>query len=374
MLLDSTAERIDALADQLDAPDEWRQAMHRAPRHRFVPDLALAAPDDRPPYLIDRTADPAGWWEAVYSTAPLVTQLDDGATDITAGSGDYTCSCSSPVVVLDFLELLALRDQHRVLEIGTGTGWTAGLLSHRVGPENVTTIELDQALAEQAAANLDEAGLRPELITGDGAAGWPDGAPYDRIHVACAVRSIPYAWIEQVRPGGIIVLPWSPGISHGHQVRLDTQRDGTALGRIAGGADYMLLRAQRPARGPFLGDPDESLTAVDPRSVLWDSDGAALALAALLPGVTASQEEPDEDGEFRVGLAHPDGSWATVRYAPGASQFQVHQHGPRRLWEQAEDAYFRWQAWGRPGPDRYGMTITPDGQHLWVDTPVNVLA
>ncbi|PKK11951.1 MAG: protein-L-isoaspartate(D-aspartate) O-methyltransferase [Thermomonospora sp. CIF 1] len=360
-------------------PTEWRRPRCGGRRctgrhgNRFVPDLVLVHPLDAPPHLVDRASVPEGWLKAVYSPAALVTQLDDGVTDLAMGSGDYTSSCSAPDVVFSFLELLDPYDHYRVLEIGTGTGWTAALLTARLGDGRVVSIEVDEQIAAQAETNLKAAGPHPRLIVGDGANGWPDGAPYDRVHVTCAVRDVPYPWVEQTRPGGIIVLPWSPGIGHGHQVRLHVQRDGTALGRLIGSADYMMLRSQRRTWS-WEGDVEEATTRMDPREVVRDSIGADPALAALPPGVRLLEQPSPDNGTYTLWLAHEDGSWATARFIPDADEHIVRQHGPRRLWEEAEEAYFRWQSWGRPGRDRYGITVTPEGQHLWLDDPSRVLA
>ncbi|MBC6466114.1 methyltransferase domain-containing protein [Actinomadura alba] len=346
--------------------------MHQAPRHLFLPESILAGPPGGPDGHIDHTQDPNGWWDAAYSDAAIVTQLDDGATDISAGAGDYTSSCSAPTVVIEFLKLLYVHDHQRVLEIGTGTGWTAALLSARLGADNVISVEVDATVAKQAEMNLHAAGFAPHLVVGDGTDGWPEGAPYDRVHVTCGVRDIPYAWVEQTRPGGIIVLPWSPGIAFGHQVRLDVQRDGTAIGRLTGSAGYMLLRSQRPAAGACEGDAATSTTAVDPRSIVWDSYGVDAALAGQLPGVLLREDRRD-DGSVILWCADADGSWATAEYQPGAVEFPVIQHGDRCLWDEVEDAYFRWQSWGRPVRDRFGLTVLPDGQHMWLDSPANVV-
>ncbi|MBA9001737.1 methyltransferase domain-containing protein [Thermomonospora cellulosilytica] len=363
---------IDALADAADATPAWRDAMHRAPRHAFVPDRILAGPASGPDRLIDKAADPDGWWQAVYSDQPIVTQVDDGTTDLPDGR-DYTSSCSQPSLVVSFLRLLEVHDHHRVLEIGTGTGWTAGLLSAAIGDHNVTSIEVDPVLAERATANLEGVGLHPNLIVGDGAAGHPDTVPFDRVHVTCGVRSVPYAWVEQTRPGGIIVLPWSPGIGWGHQLVLHVQPDGTALGRVGDSADYMLLRAQRRDLY-FGGEHEETTTRIDPRTLAWAPRGADLAMAALLPGVRAFERELQDD-VIDWWLSDPGSrSWAVARYVPGETEYPVRQHGPRRLWEEAEDAYFRWQSWGRPGCDRYGITVSADGFHLWMDGPAHRIA
>jgi protein-L-isoaspartate O-methyltransferase len=90
------------------------------------------------------------------------------------------------------------------------------------------------------------AGYTPRLIAGDGADGCGDGAPYDRVQAAGAVAEIPYAWVEQCRPGGIIVTPFSPGYGYGWLTRLHVLPDGTAVGGFPGRAGYMLMRSQRP--------------------------------------------------------------------------------------------------------------------------------
>lgn len=97
---------------------------------------------------VDRAADPERWWAAVTTDTVLVTQVDDGRGDVTAGQGSASSSNSAPGAVFPMLEQLQVHDHHRVLDIGTGTGWTAALLSWRVGAANVTTVEIDPGLAE----------------------------------------------------------------------------------------------------------------------------------------------------------------------------------------------------------------------------------
>ena len=139
------------------------------PRHLFVPDVALADPNDQEPneYPVDRAADPERWWAAVTTDTVLVTQVDDGRGEVTSGQGSASSSNSAPGAVFPMLEQLQVHDHHRVLDIGTGTGWTAALLSWRVGAANVTTVEIDPGLAERAQKNLQAAGYQPRLIVGD---------------------------------------------------------------------------------------------------------------------------------------------------------------------------------------------------------------
>jgi hypothetical protein len=156
--------------------------------------------------------------------------------------------------------------------------------------------------------------------------------------------------------------------------------DGTAVGRFPGFAGYMMLRAQRSACRSIPDLPQdalaESTTRLDPRRVHRDSD-ADLFIAATMPGVQARlfHGEGDEADECTLWLLEPgvDGSWASVDYLPGAGEFLVQQHGDRRLWDEAEAAYLRWLERGRPDRARFGLTVTPDGQRMWLDSPDEVL-
>jgi protein-L-isoaspartate(D-aspartate) O-methyltransferase len=165
---------------------------------------------------------------------------------------------SEPGLVVDMLERLNVYDGDRVLEIGTGSGWTAALLSHRLDSGNVTTVEVDPEVSMRAAAGLKEAGYSPRLVVGDGADGWPQGAPYDRVHVTCGVTTVPYAWIAQTRPGGVIVLPWMPEYAGGHKVKLTVLPDGSAVGRVVGGCGFMMMRSQQSTRTDVDGDYRET--------------------------------------------------------------------------------------------------------------------
>lgn len=375
--------RIDRLAGQLAASGDltephWRQALHEVPRHLFVPAVALALPDGAP-FAIDREAAPGRWWDAVYSNVPLVTQADDGAGNVAAGDGMPTSSCSAPDAVIDYLERLGPQPGDRVLEIGTGTGWTAALLCWRCGEENITSIEIDPDVASAATASLKAAGCAPRLVTGDGAAGFADGAPYDRVHSTCAVRRIPHAWVAQTRPGGVIVSPYEPAFGEGHLVKLHVQRDGTAIGGFPVGAAYMMMRSQRHPRpavkewARHCAGLSYHMTAVNPRTLASDMPpGACLAISAQAPGIIAV---PGDASLWLLDAAGPGSSWASADFAEAeaGSGFTVRQAGTRRLWDEAVDAWFTWLSRGSPGRDRFGLTVTADGQHLWLDDPRNVI-
>jgi protein-L-isoaspartate(D-aspartate) O-methyltransferase len=347
-------------------------ALHAAPRHLFIPSVGIALPaagfalPSAGPKLIDRGSDPAGWWATVYGPAAIVTQLDGGATDIRTVEGSYTSSSSAPGTVVDLLTQLDPDSGHRVLEVGTGTGWTAALLSRLVGDASaVASIEVDQAVAEQAAKNLATAGVNPNLIIGDGAEGWSAGAPYDRVHVTCSVHTVPYAWVQQCRPGAVIVTPYSPGFDTDHLLRLVVMPNGEAVGRFPGYASYMMMRSQRAsASSPDDGSGRTFASAIDPRVIRWAPAGARLVMAAL----TGLRMRVDDEGPiFLLDRDDPD-QWGAAVYEPDGEPW-VYELGERRLWEEVTAAYFQWVSWGEPGLERFGMTVTPEGQQVWLDVP-----
>ncbi|WP_242892550.1 protein-L-isoaspartate(D-aspartate) O-methyltransferase [Actinomadura litoris] len=368
--------RTDALADilvkrgHLTSP-RIRDALRAAPRHLFAPARGWYATDGPGPrYAIDRDRDPATWWDAVYANGSIVTQVDDGAGDPTLGVAEATSSLSSPGIVVAFLELLDVQPGDRILEVGTGTGWTAALLT-ALGAD-VTTVEVDAGLADTACQTLTMAGFTPLIVTGDGALGVPDRAPFDGVHVTCGVDRVPYAWVEQTRPGGRIVVPWMPEYGDGHQALLTVTGDGHAVGRLVDSANYMVLRAQRST----LYVPEhtaaavETTTRLDPREVTA-SPGADVAITAALPDVMGAPR--DRDGVVEVELADTAGtSWARVRQGEG--EHRVWQAGPRRLWDEVASAYARWTEWGRPGREEFGLTVGPDRQVVWRDDPSNIIS
>jgi protein-L-isoaspartate(D-aspartate) O-methyltransferase len=116
---------------------------------------------------------------------------------------------SQPFVVAYMTERLAVRPQHRVLEIGTGSGYQAAVLS-RLARE-VVTIERYRTLADSARARLATLGFaNVEVIAGDGLEGAPDKAPFDRIIVTAAAREIAQALVDQLGDEGRMVLPLGP--------------------------------------------------------------------------------------------------------------------------------------------------------------------
>ncbi|MGW4381584.1 methyltransferase domain-containing protein [Kitasatospora sp. NPDC004531] len=350
---------------------DWFAAYHAVPRHLFVPDTVWPGTADgvRQGGAVNRRDDPAAWWRAVYADVPLTTQWDDGAHGAGTRGRTPSSSSSMPTMVFSMLAALDVRDGHRVLEIGTGTGWNAALLAHRLGSAQVTTVEVDRATAAAARHRLARAGYAPTAVVGDGARGHPPGAPFDRVLATCSVRQVPAAWIGQCRPGAVIVVPWGPGYGGEAVARLTVQQDGSARGRFVRSSAFMRLRAQRSPRpgslaylsGPWPADGVRSTTGLSPDRL---GDWAAMfAIGVRVPSAFPLTERYP-DGSYTLWL-HDTAvtSWATADWEPGRTEFEVVQSGPRRLWDEVESAWRWWDGLGRPGFERFELAVAPDGTH-----------
>ena len=134
---------------------------------------------------------------------------------------------SQPYVVAYMTELLDLQSHHRVLEIGTGSGYQAAVLSRIAA--HVVSIERYRTLAEKARKSFDRIGYTNiDVILGDGFDGAPNLAPFDRIIVTAAAEAVPDALVDQLADDGIMVLPLGPRTGPQQIVRLRKTGEGIA--------------------------------------------------------------------------------------------------------------------------------------------------
>ncbi|WP_353635108.1 protein-L-isoaspartate(D-aspartate) O-methyltransferase [Halobacterium sp. NMX12-1] len=180
----------DALAKRPNVSERVADAIRAVPRHEFVPvDQRDAAYDDRP------------------------LPIGEGQT------------VSAPHVVAIMADELDLREDDRVLEVGTGCGYHAAVTAELVGAEGVYSVEYVAALAERARENLARAGYGDVAVRqGDGHDGWPEHAPYDAAYLTCAAPEFPDAVVKQVRNGGRLVGPI--GDASQRLVRAEKNEDG----------------------------------------------------------------------------------------------------------------------------------------------------
>ncbi len=172
--------------------DAVMAAMGKVPRHRFVPFLQqIFAYDNRP------------------------LPIGEGQT------------ISQPYIVALMTDLLDPKAGDTVLEVGTGSGYQAAVLAELVA--KVYTIEIVEPLGKQAKRLLGELGYRNvEVRIGDGYGGWPEAAPFDSIIVTAAPAEVPRPLIDQLKPGGRMVIPVGGSSDVQQLLLLEKQPDGTA--------------------------------------------------------------------------------------------------------------------------------------------------
>jgi protein-L-isoaspartate(D-aspartate) O-methyltransferase len=186
-----TAELAAFLREQGIRDERVLAAIAQLPRRLFVPErLAAEAEDDRP---------------------------------LPIGCGQ---TISQPFVVAYMTERLRLAGDERVLEVGTGSGYQAAILALLAA--EVFSIEVVPELADRARSVLhDRLGLaNVRLRTGDGALGWPEEAPFDRIVVTAASPEVPAALVQQLAPGGRMIIPVGPQLDVQMLRVLDRGNDG----------------------------------------------------------------------------------------------------------------------------------------------------
>lgn len=369
---------------------DWAGAFAAVDRARYLPPVLWPADGADGAAGVHRHTAPGHWWACADSDTALVTQWDDGEHDGGEPGIEATSAAPKPSTAMSMLRDLDVRPGMRVLQIGTGSGWTAGLLARRLGGDRVATMDVDRHLARAARRRLADAGLWPTVLERDGLDGDPVEAPYDRLLATCSLRTIPTAWIEQIRPGGIILAPYSTGWGgRDALVKLVVADDGgSASGRflrlVDGSDGFQIARGQReerPRHEEYVPDTwpatvrrpathlrPEDLTGRGP------ADAGAFALGLVVPGATHTvHHHGGRVTAWLYSLTAP--SWATVSWPPGGGPGRFYAHGPRELWTEIESAFRWWNAQGTPTVDRFGLTLhAADGEHrVWMDSPDHAL-
>lgn len=263
-------------------------AFRTVPRHSFVPGV-----------------EP----ERAYRDEALVIKSDANGVPIS--------SSSQPAIMARMLEQLDVRPGHRVLEVGTGSGYNAALLAHLVGETGaVVSVDIDVDLVEDACARLTECGLSTVTVgCGDGSLGWAECAPYDRVIATVGASDIFPAWVAQLASDGRLVVPLD---LRGPQRSIAWQRVGDHLESVSVvRCGFMRLRGAlagpEPIRQISL-EPPVFIGMAEPHDMDGDALSAALAQpgAEIPSGVRASIDEVLDGLSLWLALREPAMAWVST--------------------------------------------------------------
>ncbi len=235
-----------------------QDAFATVPRHVFVPEIGPAA---------------------AYRDEALVIKCGPDGLPVS--------SSSQPAMMAIMLDQLDLRRGHRVLEIGTGSGYNAAVMSAVVGPAGeVVTIDIDPELVARARAGLLATGADAVTVRcADGGYGDPAGAPFDRVIVTAGAWDIAPAWLDQLAPGGRLVLPLS---IRGIQLSIGLERTGRGSWLSTSACRCGFVRML----GAFAG-PEEVIRLDEPWPMVCQvSDGNPVHVPAL---AAALSSEPSDE-------------------------------------------------------------------------------
>lgn len=364
------AEAVAAGGELLNSA--WRQAFQQTPRHLFVPRFWELGKYNVPETLIEgvNPASRQQWLTACYTNRVLITRWSDQN-----GRRILTSSASLPSLVAHMLHALDVRDGHRVLEIGTGSGWNAGLLCHRLGAGQVVTVDIDAVIAAEAQAHLQQLGHQPTVVATDGTVGYPHGAPYDRILCTASAGPVPAAWIDQLTDDGLIVAPLTLG---GALAVLRKTGPAEVSGRLDPEQAYFmpLHAAGEPMPTGFVVDKPQhrdtdpvfrSTSDVD--LAAWADPDFRLWLALHLPEGHLADLVDEQLNRTGV-VVYTAINRATVDYQAGEPGAWPATQDGARLWNTVEAAWRSWRRNGQPSRTRLGVTARTGGeQYAWLDDP-----
>lgn len=372
-------DRLAKLADELDRSGElrsqpWRQAVLAVPRHLFVrgfyrPENTSAGTVWTP--AAPQSAGESEYLDMAYANDTLVTQLNgqvpDWITAVPVRNAMPTSSSTLPGLVVLMLEELDVVGGMRVLEIGTGTGYSTALLCHRLGDSAVTSVEFDPDIHRQAADALKKLGYHPALPCGDGAEGYPPGAPYDRIIATCSFTNVPPAWLAQAAPGAKILATFSGPLYGTAMATLTVNGDHTATGYFHPGTISFMISRPQQATGSIdytsdmFADDNTMVGHLDP-AVFTDPTFRFLMQTAF-PGLRTGRIRAEGDHDWTDVLAQTGTPhWAT--YRRGADGLLVVRQNDGNLWTRIERSLADWDRLGRPPIDQFRITVTPGDQRI----------
>jgi protein-L-isoaspartate(D-aspartate) O-methyltransferase len=315
-------------------------------RHRFLPDHPL---------------------KDVYEDTAIMTKFGE--------HGVAVSSSSQPAIMAIMLQQLRVDLGQRVLEIGTGTGYNAALLSRLVGREgHVVTLDFDEDLCRSARDHLAAAGIpEVEVHNADGAGGLPASAPYDRLIVTACADDLSLAWLDQLVEGGRLVIPLSLAGPIQFSVAF-VRRGSTLVSESLSFCGFMPLRGEmaRSARGQGQGQ-GELAPAWLANPEVGRSCGFELAggdartgfeawLAMTDPGYLRLSRNPEDPAVF--GLWDETSGAALLEWEGSRLELRTYGDGEDAAWRLIA-AHRRWLR-ERPSVQAFRVTAMPSA-----DTPAD---
>lgn len=377
----------------------WRDALLDTPRHHFAPSHYRAPTHTRwrRTVRVETEHGTREWLGATYDRTRLIVAL----SEIDPLGRQYPVAvCPDPGLVMRMLHSLDVRATDHVLEIGTGSGYTAALLSHRVSAPQVTTVEIDPELHHLAAGRLAQLNLRPHQVLADSTAldapclglaprhAEPDGHPapdrYDRVAVGHTIDHVPPGWLDLLAPEARMLVVLTGGLAAGHPALLrPTPADPAPPGRRGAAATIAtisgsflswpahdlparrhthLAATRRPATA-VEDRPRHGTTPVDP-TVLHRNTPLTLLIQQQLPAGTTSAVRADADATTATYLHAPDGSWAEINHH--RTRHGLHDTraaGPADLIAALHTARETYLDLHRPDWTDLGITVTAPEHH-----------
>lgn len=328
----------------------WRAAIAAVPRHLFIPNwwdatdtgwTAAHGPDDH-----------ERWMRTAYGDDSIVTEVAGHHADH-AEPGDHaiglpTSSSTLPSLVLRMYAHGQLYEGADILDVGTGSGYGAALLTHRFGPQHVTTVDVDPYLTKAAAERFATIDLHPRVETVDATSDLP--GTYDRIVAMVSMRPVPASWLTALRPGGRLVMVIS-GTSLILTATKLPEPDGPVVAEGHIEWDRAMFMTTRHHEGDYPpctthadgGEGEHVTTGRYPIVNVSESWDLRDMITLTNPGITIGSGT--DGGRLVVTLTDDTGSWARAEAPPGEIP-TVHQDGQQRLWDAVDDIRERWLTTG----------------------------
>jgi protein-L-isoaspartate(D-aspartate) O-methyltransferase len=305
----------------------------------------------------------------IYSDTPLLTRINPRS------------STSQPSLVASMLELLELEKRMNVLEVGAGTGYNAALMQEMVGNTgHITTIDIQHDIVEQATRLLKASGYgRVQVIVGDGAEGFPENAPYDRIIATVGCPDISPRWTEQLGSGAFMLIPLQHGAEGFNPLTRIWKEGERLLGRFLHLSGFMSIQGKLGIQQKPSFEDLATICSRKPKGVYplpdvfkeiaecWENKGMTqfISFLAFMDIVGHNKKAFSFD---------PPSFWDEEKGAATVGRDGVALYGDESLLDDLKNLGELWEGLGRPGFTNWCLEFLPrdraweipEGERSWV--------